>query len=113
LQSGGEGVILTQPLFVSYHVFSNLTEKSMNAADFSAFASFNWLSYFNRLVLISGKNRHQRHQAVSELNLQQSTANGIESSTSWSRTNQFNPTNALSGIAYRNWNRYFPPFGCP
>ncbi len=56
------GGILTQPLFLSYHVFSNLREKPMNTGYFSVLACFNCLSYFICLGSISSLNRHQRHQ---------------------------------------------------
>jgi hypothetical protein len=59
---GGGGGILTQSLSLSYHLFSNLHETSMNIGDFYGLACFNCLSYFTRLGQISGLNRHQRHQ---------------------------------------------------
>jgi len=43
-RSGGEGGILTQPLLLSYHVFSNMRKNRMNTVDFydrSFFNSFN------------------------------------------------------------------------
>jgi hypothetical protein len=45
----GEGGILTQPLLLSYHLFSNMRENRINIDDFSTLASFNSLSYLNRL----------------------------------------------------------------
>jgi hypothetical protein len=43
-RNGGEGVILTQPLSPSCHVFSNMHDNRMNIGDFydpSSFNSFN------------------------------------------------------------------------
>ncbi len=47
---------------VSYHVFSNMHETSMNIGCFYDLVFFNCFSYFNWLGQISGLNRHQRHQ---------------------------------------------------
>jgi len=38
---GGEGGILTQPLFISYHLFSNMHENRMDIGDFYDLACFN------------------------------------------------------------------------
>lgn len=40
-KSGGEGGILTQPLSVSYHLFSNMHATRMNIGDFYDLALFN------------------------------------------------------------------------
>ena len=37
----GEGGILTQPLLLSYHLFSNMHENRMNTGDFYHLAFFN------------------------------------------------------------------------
>jgi len=39
--SSGEGGILTQPLFLSYHLFSNMHDTRMNIGDFYGLAFFN------------------------------------------------------------------------
>jgi hypothetical protein len=39
-------------------------------------------------------------------------AKGFEPSTSWSRTRNLNPINALFGVAYGTRNRYSPPLSC-
>jgi hypothetical protein len=51
-----------RPLFLSYHLFSNMRDNRMNTGYFNDPAFFNYLSYFSCLRLISGQNRHQRHQ---------------------------------------------------
>jgi len=43
---GGEGGILTQPLLLSYHVFSNMHQTSMNIGDFYGLALFNSFNPF-------------------------------------------------------------------
>jgi hypothetical protein len=40
-ETGGEGGILTQPLFLSYHLFSNMHDTRMNIGDFYGLAFFN------------------------------------------------------------------------
>lgn len=64
LEHGGEGGILTQPLSLSYHLFSNMHEIRMDIDDFYDLACINSLSYFICLGPIPAPNRHQRHQAL-------------------------------------------------
>jgi hypothetical protein len=61
---GGEGGILTLPLLASYHVVSSLHENRMNTAVFYSLYYSNGFNVLNRLGLISGLNRHQRHQGL-------------------------------------------------
>ena len=61
-RSGGEGGILTQPLLLSYHVFSNFHENRINTSDFYDLAFFNSFNPFALIAPISGQNRHQRYQ---------------------------------------------------
>jgi len=58
------GGILTQPLSLSYHLFSNMHESRINTGDFYDLACFHCLSYFSCLGPISSLNRHQRHQTA-------------------------------------------------
>ncbi len=45
-RTGGEGGILTQPLLLSYHLFSNMRENRMDTGDFYDFACFNSFNPF-------------------------------------------------------------------
>jgi hypothetical protein len=43
--NGGEGGILTQSVFLSYHLFSNLHDNRINTGDFCGLDSFNSFNY--------------------------------------------------------------------
>ena len=60
---GGEGGILTHPLFLSYHLFSNMHESRINIGAFYDLAYFNCFYCLIRLRPNSDRNRHQRHQS--------------------------------------------------